>query len=153
MELKSIAFHDWTPSMAFSSPKLKQVRAGGAWHSLQLLWSLLKQKMYLSLSLAKGAVSWTSSKLWEIQVNSSSLSDELLYQWVLICCKTISITHIKTYLSCGGLWLNIPANKAETFGCFLTDVPSMWTWYTEIADFKQFKVLYCNLYQIFQTGN
>ena len=41
-------------------------------------------------------------------------------------------------------WLNIPANKAQTFGCFPTDLPSMWTWYAEIADVKEFEILYCN---------
>ena len=79
-----------------------------------------------------------------LQVKSASLSDELSYQSVLIYCKSISTSHIKTYPGYGGLWLNIPAYKAQTFGCFQTDLPSVWKWYAEIADLKQFNVLYCN---------
>ena len=95
-----------------------------------------------------------AKRVVSLQVKSTSLSDELPYQWVLIYCKTISTSHMKTCLGCGGLWLNISANKAQTFGCFPTDLPSMWTWCAEIADLKQFKVLYTvTLYQIFQTGN
>ena len=91
-----------------------------------------------------------AKRVVSLQVKSVSLSDEFSYQWVLIYCKTITTSHIKTYLGCGGLWLNIPVNKAQTFGCFSTELPSMWTWHAEIADLKQFKVLYCNP---FQTGN
>ena len=74
------------------------------------------------------------------QVKSVPLSDDLSYQWVLIYLTS----HIKTYVGCRGLWLNVPANQAQAFGCFPTDLQSMWTWYAEIADLKQFKVLYSN---------
>ena len=87
-----------------------------------------------------------AKRVVSLQVKSASLSDELSYQWVLIYCNTICTSLIKTYLGCKGLWLNISANKAQTFECFSTDLPSVWTWYTEIAHLKQFKVLNCNLY-------
>ena len=44
-----------------------------------------------------------AKRVVSLQVKTASLSDELLYQRVLIYCKTISTSHIKTYLSCGGL--------------------------------------------------
>ena len=45
-----------------------------------------------------------AKRVVSLQIKSASLSDELSYQWVVIYCKT----YIKTYLGCGGLWLNIP---------------------------------------------
>ena len=64
----------------------------------------------------------------EVQVKSASVSDRLSHKWVLIFVNKGKIT----------------ASKAPTFGCFPTDLPSMWTWYAEIAHLKGFKVLYCN---------
>ena len=115
---------------------------------LQLLWILLQKiSMYLSLSLAIKSVLRCcimdiletvvkAKRVVSLQVSSASASDEL--SWVLIYCKTISTSNTKTYLGCGCLWLNIPANKAQTFGCLSTDLPSIWTWYAEIADLKEF---------------
>ena len=67
-----------------------------------------------------------AKRVVSLPVKSALLRDELLYQWFLIYCKTMSTSDIKTYLGCGGIWLNIIANKAQNFGCFHRDLPSMW---------------------------
>ena len=68
-----------------------------------------------------------------VKVRFISVMNGLSYQWNLKYSKNISTSDTKTYLGCRDLWLNIPADKVQTFRCFPKDLPWTCTLYAKIA--------------------
>ena len=56
--------------------------------------------------------------------------------------KTVSTSHTKEYLGFGGLLLNTPVIKLQTFGCFPTLNPSIGSWNAEMLDLRALIVPY-----------
>ena len=59
--------------------------------------------------------------------------------------KTVSTSHTKQYLGFGGLLLNTPVIKLQTFGCFPTLNPSIGSWNAEMLDLCVLILLYSKL--------